>query len=44
MTHQQRVIIADLVNNEMLRFYNQIDGGEANYSNMEMVMKHLYLS
>jgi len=43
MTSQQRLIIADLVNNEFLRFYNKIEEDQPLYSNMEMVMKHLYL-
>ena len=39
----QRLIIADMINNEFLRFYNKIENKQPLFSNMEMVMKHLYL-
>ena len=44
MTSSQRLVIADLINNEFLRYYNKIEEDQPLYSNMEMVMKHLYLS
>jgi len=43
MTDQQRLVIADMINNEFLRHYNKIEDDQPLYSNMEMVMKHLYL-
>lgn len=43
ITEHQRLIIADLINNEFLRFHNGIEQNQPLYSNLEMVMKHLYL-
>lgn len=43
LSQPQRLIIADMINNEFLRFYNQIEADQPLYSNMEMVLKHLYL-
>ena len=44
LSEQQRLIIADIINNEVLRFENKINSDQPLQSNMEMVMKHLYLS
>jgi hypothetical protein len=37
----QRLVIADMINNEFLRFFNNIEVGQPLFSNLEMVMKQL---
>ena len=44
LTEGQRLIIADSINNELLRYYNKIEETQPVNSNLEMVLKHLCLT